>query len=413
MKTGERTLRRIDQSQVAWEPAQVTAPVAEIIEDVRRRGDQAVAEYARRFGDPAPRAVTQRELDEALESIDAALAGALRFAANSIERFARAQKDSLSAFEIEANGLAMGQSIVPIDRAGAYVPGGRYPLPSSALMTVVTARVAGVREVIVCTPNPTPETLAASAVAGADRVFVVGGAQAIAAMAFGTAMIPRVDKIVGPGNAYVTEAKRCVFGHCGIDLLAGPSEVMIVASRGAQAHLVAADLLAQAEHDMAARVLLITDDLPLLGEVEEELVRQLATLPTAGVASQSLQRGGAVLVGSIDEAVSIANRLAPEHLELHGAAAEGLASLMRHYGSLFIGSHAAEALGDYASGPNHVLPTGGAARYTGGLSVFQFLCIRTYQRAKAPVSRDLIDAVDRLAAAESLEAHRRAAQLRG
>jgi histidinol dehydrogenase len=338
--------------------------------------------------------------------------GALEFSRAAIERFALAQLQSLRTFEYRSHGLRIRQNIFSIKRIGAYVPGGRYPLPSSALMCAVPARVAGVRDVIACTPNPAPETLAALHISGASRVFVAGGPQAIAAMAYGTESIPKVDKIVGPGNAFVAEAKRLVFGACGIDALAGPSELLVVASSDADPRLVAADLLAQAEHDVAARIFLVTDSVALASEVNDELERQLAVLPSADVAADSLRAGSAIIAPTLDDAVVFTEEVAPEHVQLHGARAESLVGRFTRYGSLFVGAAAAEVFGDYASGPNHVLPTGGAARFSGGLSVMHFVCPRVCQTAVGAISTDLINATAELASREGLEAHRRAALAR-
>jgi len=301
---------------------------------------------------------------------------------------------------------------VPIRRVAAYVPGGGHPLPSSLLMCAIPARVAGVAYVAGCSPNASPATLAAAYVANVDAFYVLGGAQAIAAFAFGTETIPNVDLIVGPGNAYVTAAKRLIYGVCGIDALAGPSEIMIVASGDANPELVAADLLAQAEHDVSARAVLLTDDLVFAEAVEFQIESRLEDLPTAGVARASLSGRGGFAVLPLENAMEAANRFAPEHLHLHGERAETFAHRATSYGELFVGSQAAEAFGDYGIGPNHVLPTNGSARFSSGLSVLTFLTVRTFQQMSIPPDATFIEETARLAEAEGLPAHRRSALLR-
>ncbi len=320
--------------------------------------------------------------------------------------------NAITDVTVRAGELELGHRAMPIERAGIYVPAGRHPLPSSLLMGAIPARVAGVRERIVCTPRAGREVLAAAHVAGIDALFEIGGAQAIAALAYGTQSVPRVDVIVGPGNAYVTAAKRAVFGACGIDALAGPSEIVIVASADAQCDLVAADLLAQAEHDDDARALLITDDRAFAGDVAARVAARLKTLPTAQTARASLARRGGFIVVDLDRAPSLCDALAPEHLSLQGAKAEALADQFTAYGTLFVGGGAAEVLGDYGSGPNHVLPTGGSARYSSGLSVMTFLTLRTYERCTGKSDRRIANDAAILAQAEGLAAHREAALAR-
>ncbi|MGC2129358.1 MAG: histidinol dehydrogenase [Candidatus Aquilonibacter sp.] len=350
--------------EVLARPQATLAPeVQPIIAAVRERGDAALAEYARAFGDPPPRLISRDEIEAAYAKSDSALRDALAGAALRIERFARAQRDALADVAIREGELELGHRVVPLERVGIYVPAGRHPLPSSLLMGAIPARVAGVRERAVCTPRAAREVLAAAHVAGVDEVFEVGGAQAIAALAYGTQSIPRVDLIVGPGNAYVTAAKRAVFGVCGIDALAGPSEIAIVASADANADLVAADMLAQAEHDPDARALLITDDRTFARAVGERIDERLTRLDTAPTARTSLERSGGFVVLALEDAPGFCNRLAPEHLSLQGTRAEALASRCSTYGTLFIGEAAAEVFGDYGSGPNHVLHTGGTARF--------------------------------------------------
>ncbi len=386
--------------------------VTAIVAAVRDEGDAAVAAYARAFGDPPPRRIPADEIALAPSRIPTSLHRALLRAADRIERFARAQRDTLHAMEISQCGLTMGHRFVPIRRAGIYVPAGRHPLPSSLLMGALPAAVAGVSLRVVCTPRADPVMLAAARIAGIETVIEVGGAQAIAALAYGTRMIPDVDLIVGPGNAYVTAAKRMLAGVVGIDGLAGPSELMVVASDDADPNLVAADLLAQAEHDPQARVVLVTESLRFAERVDAAVCRHLETLETADTARAALRDNGVAVLCALEEAPDLCNAVAPEHLALHGAAAERLEDRCTTYGALFVGSAAAEVFGDYGAGPNHVLPTGGSARFASGLSVLTFLTLRTYQRAGDGPSRSLVEETEVLARAEGLMAHARAAHLR-
>jgi len=405
-------LRRIEP-----ETMQATSPddlpdVGETMRDVRRNGDAAVARAAARFGDPAPRIIGREELAPACERVDTALLAALEGAAGRIRAFASLQRSALRDVATTAGGFELSHRVVPVRSAGIYAPAGRYPLLSSLLMGAIPARVAGVERVVVCTPRASDAMLAAAFVAGADCVYEAGGAQAIAALAYGTESIAAVDAVAGPGNRYVAAAKRAVAGVCAIDALAGPSEVVIVASGDADARLVAADLLAQAEHDADACASLLTDDAAFAGAVDAELARQLAALATADVARAAIERNGRCAVLALDAAIELANALAPEHLELQGARAEALAGRARCYGALFVGSGAAEVFGDYGIGPNHVLPTGGTARFAGGLSVFTFLAVRTVMRSAGTLDPQLVAETAELAHAEGLDAHRRAALAR-
>jgi len=360
--------------------------VSEILQDVRRNGDEAVRRWTRRCDavETAQLRVEPGALGVALASTDASLREALEHACVNIRAFAECQRRSLGEFDTEVEpGVRCAQRIIPIRRVGVYVPGGRYPLVSSLLMGVIPARVAGVCSIAVCSPpsdhGEVPQALlAAAAIAGVEEVYRVGGAQAIAAFAYGTESVARVDKIVGPGNRFVTAAKRLVAGDVGIDLPAGPSEVMIVADDAADPALVAADILAQAEHDREASAMLVTDSPSLAARVLAEIDRQCEGLPTADIARCALDgHGWIVIVRSLEEAVEIADRRGPEHLELQLRDAERWALRFRSYGSLFIGQECAEAFGDYNSGLNHTLPTRGAARYTGGLGVKDFLKVVT------------------------------------
>ena len=404
----ERTVAEI----LARPPHQAAVDVAPILDDVRVRGDAALAEYARHFGDPVPRRVEVAEIEAAYAACSGSLREALAGAAQRIERFARAQRAALGDVTLREGDLELGHRVLPIERAGIYVPAGRHPLFSSLLMGAIPAAVAGVRERIVCTPRATREVLAAAHVARVEHVVEAGGAQAIAAMAFGTQMIPRVDAIVGPGNAYVTAAKRAVYGVVGIDALAGPSEILVIASADADADLVAADLLAQAEHDDDARALLLTDERSFALRVAERVAARLLALPTQHTARNALAAQGGYCIVPLAQAAELCNRIAPEHLSLQGAVAVELAGACSVYGTIFIGAGAAEVFGDYGSGPNHVLPTGGTARFSSGLSVMNFVTLRTYERAHGNADRRIANDAAVLAGAEGLAAHRDAALAR-
>lgn len=409
-----RVLSADDVPALRREPvdAETLSGAAAIVAEVRQRGEAALRELAERFGDlaaGAPLVIRRADLDAAREALPAPQRAVLERAAERIRTFALAQRASLSDTDVPVPGGRAGSVLRPVERAGCYAPGGRFPLPSSVLMTAVTARAAGVAEVWVASPRPTRETLAAASIAGADALLAVGGAQAIAALAYGVGPVPACDTIVGPGNRWVTAAKQLVAGRVTIDMLAGPSELVVLAGAGADPGLVAADLLAQAEHDPDALPILVSLDAGLIGEVEAELALQLAGLPTADTAREALRNGFAVLARSEDEAVELCDRLAPEHLALH--CTEALAERLRHYGALFIGEGSAEVLGDYGAGPNHVLPTGGTARSVGALSVLTFLRVQTWLRMDESgglVARDSVA----LARMEGLEAHARAAERR-
>ncbi|MCQ2957504.1 MAG: histidinol dehydrogenase [Candidatus Gastranaerophilales bacterium] len=331
---------------------------------------------------------------------------------SNVKTFAQNQLNSIKEFEIENNGMKLGQKIIPLERTGAYVPGGNYPLPSSAIMSCVPAKVAGVKEIIMCSPKIKDVTIVAGVLAGADKIFKVGGVQAIAAMAYGTESIPKVDKITGPGNKFVTFAKKQVFGACGIDFLAGPSEVMIIADNSANPKFVAADFLAQCEHDADASGILITTDKNLANKVKEQTEEFLKTLKTSEIAKKALEHSYIILVDNLDEAVEIANKKAPEHLELMTENNETLKEKLTCYGSLFLGNYSAEAIGDYCSGTNHILPTNKVARYSGGLSIFDFVKILTYQEAIKGKSFDVTKTASHLADTEGLMAHKLACDVR-
>ncbi|MBL8963969.1 MAG: histidinol dehydrogenase [Phycisphaeraceae bacterium] len=388
---------------------------ARIVEDVRARGADAVREHACRLGDLAPGGdlvLSPAVCKAALGTLRPEDRGALERAAERIESFASAQRASLTPCQVTVGGFEAGHTIAPVDRAGCYAPGGRFPLPSTVLMTAVTARVAGVAEVWVASPRPAPATLAAAAIAGAYGVIAVGGAQAVAAMAFGAGPIPRCDVIAGPGNKWVTAAKKAVVGHAGIDMLAGPSEVLIIADGSADPEVVAADLLAQAEHDPDAAAWVVTTSASLADRIDGCLAGRLADLPGGKAASLALRNGGMVVCGSIEQAIAVSDRLAPEHLEIMTERADSVACRCRHYGAVFIGRGAAEVIGDYGLGPNHTLPTGGSARFGAGLSVLHFVRVRTYIRELGrPDARIYKDAAV-LARLEGLEGHARSAEAR-
>jgi phosphoribosyl-ATP pyrophosphohydrolase/phosphoribosyl-AMP cyclohydrolase/histidinol dehydrogenase len=415
------TLRRVDPQRL---DADRRRPVddetldraAKIVARVRSGGEIGLRAIAEELGDLEPgRAlvITADELDDALGRVGPETAGLLHRTADRIAAFADAQRQSVVNLEVPVPGGIAGHSVAPVERAGCYAPGGRYPLPSSVLMTAVTARAAAVREVWVASPRPDPITLAAAAVAGADAVLSVGGAHAVAALAYGAGTIPACDVVVGPGNRWVTAAKKVVAGDVGIDMLAGPSELVVLADDSASPATVAADLLAQAEHDPDALPILVTTSVAVADSVDAELDRQLSTLPTRGVAGAALENGCAVVAGDIHEAVEICDRIAPEHLQVHTTDPDSVAARLGNWGGLFIGGASAEVFGDFGVGPNHTLPTGGSSRFTGGLSVLDFLRIRTWLKLEPGADADAM-AADAAAFArlEGLEAHARAAERR-
>ncbi len=399
----------------------VDAAVAEIIAAVRARGDAALVDYTARFdrwrpADAAALRVTEAEIESAAQGVPPDLRAALDLAAARIEAFHRAQLPRDLEMRDEA-GLLLGMRWGAVDAVGLYVPGGKAAYPSSVLMNAIPARVAGVERVVMCVPAPdgalNPLVLAAARRAGVGEVWRIGGAQAIAAMAWGTASLAPVGRIAGPGNAYVAEAKRQVFGRVGIDSIAGPSEVVILADAANDPRHVAVDLLAQAEHDEAAQAILIADDPRFADAVVAAVEAELATLPRAAIAGESWRRHGAViLVRDWDEAASLANRLAPEHLQLMLADPAPVFARIRHAGAAFLGRFCPEALGDYVAGPNHVLPTGRTARFASGLSVFDFLKRTTWVEADEAGLAAVGPAAVSLAEAEGLGAHARSVALR-
>ena len=396
-------------------PPEMIAPVLEIIESVRRGGEARLRQLARRWdGLEAGGALTRdpREMQTALDSLPRGDREVLERAAGRIEHFARAQLEAAGPVDVAVEGGRAGDRVVPVRVAGCYAPGGRFPLPSSVLMTAVTARVAGVREVWLASPNPSREVMAAGAVAGVAGLLAAGGAQAVAAMAYGVSPVPPCDVVVGPGNRWVTAAKLLVSGVVGIDLLAGPSELAVLADEDGDPVLIAADLLAQAEHDPEALPVLITTARGLVARVEEELAAQLADLPTAETAIAALHNGFAV-VAPEQEALDCCQQLAPEHLQLHGSRAAAWERELDRFGTAFVNESVTEVFGDYGAGPNHTLPTGGTARFTGGLSVFSFLRRPTWLRLDdGPARVQLAGDAAVMARMEGLEAHARAAELR-
>ena len=399
----------------------VEAGVRAIVEDVRVRGDEAVVELTNRFdgrdvADCAELEVPAVRAAGALDSIDPRVREALEAAAARIRAFHDRQK-SESWSHAEDDGTVLGQRVVPLDRAGIYVPGGRAAYPSSVLMNAIPARVAGVGEVVMVVPAPRgeldPVVLAAAHLAGVDRIWTIGGAQAVAALAWGTESIPAVDKIVGPGNAWVSTAKRLVFGRVGIDSVAGPSEILVIADGTTPPEWVAADLSAQAEHDEDARATLVCPVAAYLDAVESELEATVPHFERAAIIRASLERTGAlVLVRDLDEAVDVANFMAPEHLELSVAEPAALAERIRHAGAVFLGRHSCEVLGDYCAGPNHVLPTGRSARFSSPLGVYDFQKRMNVIQCSEAGARRLGATAVVLAEAEGLTAHARSAALR-
>ena len=399
----------------------IEAAVAEILESVRTLGDPAVLEYTRRFDGVDATSMAALELPRsaltgALESLSVAQREALRIAADRVRVYHERQRISSWDY-VEADGTRLGQQVTPLDRVGLYVPGGRASYPSSVLMNAIPAKVAGVGELIMVVPTPrgeqNPLVLAAAAITGVDRVFTIGGAQAVAALAYGTQTIPQVDKIVGPGNAYVASAKRRVFGTVGIDMVAGPSEVLIISDGSGHADWVAMDLFAQAEHDELAQSILLCTDADFIDRVEESIARLLPEMPRRETIASSLKNRGALIhVESLEQACALANRIAPEHLELALAEAAPWVERIRHAGAIFVGHHSVEALGDYCAGPTHVLPTMRSARFSSPLGVYDFQKRTSVIEISAAGAQTLGEVASILAHGEGLQAHARSAEMR-
>ncbi len=399
------------------EDSGLTAAVREIIADVRQNGDAALRRMTQKFDGVALDnfIVSSDEIEAARRRLDDSLLRDLEFGVERITAFARLQRQALTAVEAEVlPGVHIGHRLIPVRRVGAYVPGGRYPLLSSAQMAIIPAKVAGVDEIHVCTPPKVhPAVLYAAHRSGATRIYRVGGAQGIAALAFGTATIPAVDKICGPGNKYVNEAKRQVLGFVGIDQLAGPSEIFIIADKTGDPRIIAADLLGQAEHDVDTRVGLITDDADLARAAMTEIKRQLPLLSTVDVARVAWERRGEVaLCPDLDACIAYSDHVGPEHLQVHTADPTAIGERLRNYGSLFIGVEASVVYSDKIVGTNHILPTGAAARYTGGVWVGTFLKVCTHQRLTNRGVEVIAPIAARQSAREGLDGHRKAAAIR-
>ncbi len=422
MTTLDLLLRRRTPDEVTRMPrrravdAATLVEASRIVEEVRMGGSEAVSRFAERFGESREGeniVLGPEVLQEALDLIDPETRRLLERTASRIALFARAQRDAIAAVDVEVPGGRAGHTIEPIANAGCYAPAGRYPLPSSVLMTGVTARVAGCQRVVVASPSREPIMLAAAAIAGAEQYLAVGGAHAVAAMAFGMEGFEACDVIVGPGNKWVTAAKQLVSDAAGIDMLAGPSELLVIADHTADVHMLAADLLAQAEHDPDASSMLITTCEAHAEAINEELHRQLPSLSTSQTASAALANGFVCVASSITEALQLADRIAAEHVQIMTEDPAGVAARLRNGGGVFIGPASAEVLGDYGAGPNHTLPTGGTARFRAGLSVSTFLRLRTWLRIDDPAAAEpLIEDTAALAAIEGLDAHKAAAQRR-
>ncbi|HVL01923.1 MAG TPA: histidinol dehydrogenase [Dongiaceae bacterium] len=415
--------QRLD-ALLAWESVSdqhVQHAVENIVSNVRQRGDAALLEYTHTFDrlnaqSAADLVVPDARLQQALEKISPDQRKALETAAQRIRTYHEKQKQTSWQFT-EADGTVLGQKISPLDRVGIYVPGGKASYPSSVLMNAIPAKVAGVQEVVMVVPTPGGEVnemvFAAAAIAGVDKLITVGGAQAVAALAYGTETIPRVDKIVGPGNIYVATAKRLVFGQVGIDMIAGPSEILVVCDGKTDPDWIALDLFSQAEHDEDAQSILISPDREFLQQVKASMARLLPTLERESIARVSLKnRGALIAVKDLDQAAEITNRIAPEHLELSVEDPVALADKVRHAGAIFMGRHTPEAIGDYCAGPNHVLPTSGTARYSSPLGVYDFQKRTSLIHCSPKGASELSKVASVLARGESLTAHARSAEYR-
>ncbi|AFI83526.1 histidinol dehydrogenase [Methylophaga nitratireducenticrescens] len=409
---------------LAWEgvsDAAIADTVRNILADVKQRGDQAVVEYSQRFDRVKATAMTELEIPleraaAALESIPAAQRQALEKAAERVRQYHEHQKQE-SWHYVEADGTLLGQQVTPLDRAGLYVPGGKAAYPSSVLMNAIPAKVAGVQELIMVVPTPDDEVndlvLAAAAIAGVDRIFAIGGAQAVAALAYGTETIPQVDKIVGPGNIFVATAKGMVFGTVGIDMIAGPSEILVICDGKTDPDWIAMDLFSQAEHDEDAQSILISPDADFLQKVKQSIARLLPTMERKAIIETSLNnRGTMILVNDMQQAVEVCNFIAPEHLELSVDEPMEMAKQIRHAGAIFMGRYTPEALGDYCAGPNHVLPTSRTARFSSPLGVYDFQKRSSLIQVSPQGAQSLGQVASVLARGESLTAHARSAEYR-
>jgi len=427
LSTGDAGFEAAFQARLHWSAdtdSQVEQAVADILASVRERGDAAVLEYTRRFD--GLQATAMQDLELSRDALKAAFDGlppvqrtALETAAARVRSYHQAQKRASgeSWSYRDEDGTLLGQKVTPLDRVGVYVPGGKAAYPSSVLMNAVPAHVAGVGEIIMVVPTPRGErnalVLAAAHVAGVHRVFTVGGAQAVAALAYGTATIPRVDKITGPGNAYVASAKRRVFGQVGIDMIAGPSEILVLADGTTPADWVAMDLFSQAEHDELAQSILLCPDAAYIDQVQQAIERLLPEMPRAEIIAKSLNgRGALIRTRSMDEACAISNRIAPEHLEIASSDPHRWEPLLKHAGAIFLGAFTSESLGDYCAGPNHVLPTSGTARFSSPLGVYDFQKRSSLIEVSEQGAQTLGRIASVLAHGEGLQAHARAAEMR-
>ena len=415
------------QARLHWSAqadAAIEQRVADILADVQQRGDAAVLDYTRRFdaldaSSLAELSVTPAELQRAFDAIPAAQRLALQVAAQRVRAYHEAQKQATgrSWQYRDADGTLLGQKVTPLDRVGIYVPGGKAAYPSSVLMNAIPAQVAGVAEIIMVVPTPqgekNPLVLAAAHLAGVSRVFTIGGAQAVAALAYGTATVPKVDKITGPGNAYVAAAKRRVFGTVGIDMIAGPSEILVLADGSTPPDWVAMDLFSQAEHDELAQSILLCPDAAYIAAVQASITRLLPEMPRAAIIARSLNdRGALILTRSMEEACALSNRIAPEHLELSTREPARWEPLLKHAGAFFLGAFSSESLGDYCAGPNHVLPTSGTARFSSPLGVYDFQKRSSLIEVSQAGAQVLGPIAAELAYGEGLQAHARAAEMR-
>ncbi|MCI5886026.1 MAG: histidinol dehydrogenase [Clostridiales bacterium] len=399
--------------------ADITAAVEKIISDVRENGDRALREYALKFDGAVldNLEVTEEEIEDAFAAVDPALIEVIKKAAENIREYHSKQKREGFRFE-RKNGVILGQKITPIENAGIYIPGGTASYPSSVLMNTIPAKIAGCRQIVMVSPPSrggtiAPVILAAAKIAGVDRIFKTGGAQAVAALAYGTESVPKVDKITGPGNAFVAEAKKQVFGKVSIDMIAGPSEILVIADGKSNPAFVAADMLSQAEHDKMATAVLVTDSRELAGKVAEELEKQLSLLPREEIARASIENNGAVIItDNLHRAVEISNELAPEHLEICTDNPFDYLDEITNAGSVFLGRFCCESLGDYLAGPNHTLPTSGTARFSSPLSVDEFIKKTQFSYFEKEALREVRDDIDIFARSEGLDAHARAATIR-
>ncbi len=391
--------------------------VKEIIKNVRQGGDKALIEYTNRFDRanitrPEELKIPYKKLKEAYENIPSELRDALEFAAARIRKFHEKQLEN-SFFTYEENGNILGQKVIPLRRVGVYVPGGKAQYPSTVLMNVIPAKVAGVKEVVMVSPNPNPATLAAAFIAGVEEVYRIGGAQAVAALAYGTETVPKVDKIVGPGNIFVALAKKLLYGIVDIDMVAGPSEILVIADETANPAWVAADLLSQAEHDELAGAFCITTSFEQALKIKDEVEKQLKSLSRREIAEKAVERWGTIfVVESIDEACRLADEIAPEHLEVMTANPWELLPKLNNAGAIFLGPYATEPLGDYVLGPNHTLPTGGTARFYSPLGVYDFVKRSSVLFVSKEGFEEVKEAAKVLAEYEGLEAHKRAVEIR-